>query len=83
MDCSFQDSLKGARYQNFISNELTLEDVDVQLASQQLSQQSKQSVLSRKEQVILELELKSNVQQFRKKLKSSQDKELEERQRLQ
>ena len=31
MDCSFQDSLKGARYQNFISNELTLEDVDVQL----------------------------------------------------
>lgn len=41
------------------------------------------SQYSRKEQMILELELKANVHSMRRNLKSKEEQELEERQKLQ
>lgn len=92
---SFDQSVKGARYQNFISDEATMEDVDIQLPTSGLSdvdqsmgvqsvgKSSAASQYSRKDQMILELELKSNVSAFRRQLNNQSSKELEERQKLQ
>ena len=86
IDESLNDSLQKShklRHQNYISEEATLSDIHFELASSSKPQSQKAPTpVSRKDQVLFELELKANVKQFRKQLKSKEQRDMEERSQL-